>query len=90
MKDLTAYERAEIRASAKFGFYIHLIVYVTVILMLFIINTVTASEYFWVKWPIMGWGIAVLMHGLRVHVFPGESKVPQKMIERELEKEEVL
>jgi hypothetical protein len=90
MKDLVSYERAELRAKAKFGFYIHLIVYVTVILILFIVNTSTSSEYFWVKWPIMGWGIAILFHALRVYVIPGEPKVPERMIERELEKEEVL
>jgi len=48
------------------GFYIHLAQYGIVIGFLAIVNLVTWRHYFWVVWPALGWGIAVLFHGLRV------------------------
>ena len=48
------------------GFYSHAIKYVLVITMLFIINLTTAPGYIWAWWPMLGWGIGVLFHGLNV------------------------
>lgn len=48
------------------GFYSHLIKYVVVISILFIINLTTDSNYIWAWWPMLGWGLGVLLHGLNV------------------------
>jgi len=48
------------------GFYIHLIQYVVVIVVLFMINWATLPQYIWAKWPALGWGIGILMHAARV------------------------
>lgn len=46
------------------SFYSHLITYLSVIGLLFIINLVTDSSYIWAIWPAMGWGIGIINHGL--------------------------
>ena len=48
------------------GFYNHLIHYVLVIGVLFIINLMTGSGYWWVVWPMLGWGIGIVSHAINV------------------------
>ncbi|SHF91035.1 2TM domain-containing protein [Vibrio gazogenes] len=48
------------------GFYSHVITYTLVISLLFIINFVTDSSYIWAWWPMLGWGIGLISHGLNV------------------------
>jgi transcriptional regulator with XRE-family HTH domain len=48
------------------GFYIHLTQYVIVNTLLIAINLLTFHRYFWAIWPLLGWGIGLLNHGLRV------------------------
>ncbi len=48
------------------GFYSHAITYILVISLLFIINFVTDSSYIWAWWPMLGWGIGLISHGLNV------------------------
>jgi hypothetical protein len=86
MKKDEAYKRAEKRVKAKIGFYIHLTIYIIVSLMLILIWRFTAGGgYQWFWWPIMGWGIAILFHGLGIFVFSGS--VSERMIQKELERE---
>ena len=47
-------------------FYMHLAQYVIVISFLFIVNLRTSPHFIWAIFPTLGWGIAVLLHGLRV------------------------
>jgi len=47
------------------GFYTHLVQYCAVIMILAVVNLLTYSHHFWVIWPAIGWGIAVLLQGLR-------------------------
>jgi uncharacterized membrane protein len=82
-----AYEKARKRVEAKIGFYIHLGIYVAVNILLVIINLLTSREYLWFKWPLMGWGIGVLFHGLGVFVLSKESSIKERMIRKEMEKE---
>ncbi|WP_413701994.1 2TM domain-containing protein [Psychromonas sp. KJ10-10] len=46
------------------GFYSHLITYVLVITLLFIINFATGPDYIWALWPALGWGIGIINHAL--------------------------
>jgi hypothetical protein len=59
-----AYEAAKRRADELQGFYIHLTIYVLVNLGLFVINAVTRGDggAWWFYWPLMGWGIGLLIH----------------------------
>lgn len=87
MKNPDIYQKAKKRATAKYGFYIHLGVYLSVMILLLIINTTATGGYFWVKWPFLGWGIGVFWHAMSVFVLYGKSSVPEKMIQKELDKE---
>ena len=76
------YLKAKERVEALRGFYIHLTVYVIVNLGLFIINMMTSPETLWFIWPLMGWGIAIALHALRVFVErPGSSWEEKKISE---------
>ena len=66
------------------GFYTHLTVYVAVIVFLAIINFVTSASRIWFHWPMLGWGIAIVIHAAVVFVFPGRLAVTERMIEKEM------
>ena len=82
-----AYRRAEKRVKAKLGFYYNVSIYIAICLLLIVINLSTSPEYFWAKWPLMGWGIGILFHALDVFVFSGKSAIIQQMIEKEMKKD---
>ncbi|HEX6398906.1 MAG TPA: 2TM domain-containing protein, partial [Actinomycetota bacterium] len=48
------------------GFYTHLVVYLVVNTGLFLINLLSRGEGggWWFFWPLAGWGIGLLIHGL--------------------------
>lgn len=70
------------RIRAKRGFWIHLSVYLAVNALLVVIWAITTAAYFWPVWPILGWGIGVVAHG--VSVFLGPSRISEERIDREL------
>jgi uncharacterized RDD family membrane protein YckC len=49
-------------------FLIHLAVYTGVNLLLFIINMLTNPGTIWFVWPLVGWGIGILGHGILVYL----------------------
>lgn len=60
------------RAKAKFGFYIHALIYAVVITGLSLLTFSQGKP--WSLWPAAGWGLGLLMHGLRVFgVGPGSA-----------------
>ena len=76
------YLKAKERVEALRGFYIHLTVYAIVNLGLFFINMITSPETLWFIWPLMGWGIAIALHAVRVFVgSPGSSWEEKKIAE---------
>jgi hypothetical protein len=87
MENQEAYERAKKRVEAKFGFYIHLSVYIVVNLLLVVINFSTSTQYLWFKWPLMGWGVGLFFHALSVFLFSAGSAIKDQMIEKEMERE---
>lgn len=70
MDDRVKYERARKRVKELKGFYRHLAVYLLVNAFLLVINLVTSPYELWFYWPLLGWGIAVLIHA--ASVFGGE------------------
>lgn len=78
------YQLAKTRIESRMGFYTHLSVYVAVILLLVVINLLTSPDAIWFQWPMLGWGIAVVLHALSVLVFPGRFTVTDEMIEKEM------
>jgi len=89
MENRKAYRRAKKRVENKLGFYIHLAVYIAVNIFLIVINYSTSRGYLWFVWPLSGWGIGVIFHALAVFIFCGGSAIKEKMIEKEMKKEDL-
>ena len=47
-------------------FYEHLLLYFGVITGLSVLNLVTSPGLFWVMWPALGWGVAIVMQAFQV------------------------
>lgn len=87
MEDRELYERAKKRVETRIGFYIHLFIYLAVNTLLIIINLSTSPEYYWFKWPLLGWGIGLVFHALGVYASSIGSSVKERLIQKEMEKE---
>ena len=86
MENQDAYNKAKTRVEVKFGFYKHLSIYMAVCIFLIIINLSTSMQHFWVIWPIMGWGLGLLIHGVNVFSSFKVSSIKEQMIEKEMNK----
>lgn len=60
------YYQAKKRVEEIKGFYGNLIAYVVVNIGLMVLNLVTSPNHLWFFWPMLGWGIGVVFHGLKV------------------------
>jgi fatty acid desaturase len=60
----TAYEQARERARAIQGLGVHLFIFTLVNGALFLINWATrgADGAWWFYWPLLGWGVAIVIH----------------------------
>ncbi len=83
MSEEQIYEEAKKRVEEKKGFRIHVTVYLCVNTMLVLIWWFTGAGFPWFVFPLGGWGIGVLFHGLGVYVFSRRSD--KRAIEREAE-----
>ena len=63
------YLRAKKRVENLKAFYIHLTIYILVNLMLFFINISSDSSKLWFLYPLGGWGIGIVIHGLTTFPF---------------------
>ena len=75
------------QAKAKVEFRIHVFTFIAVIVLLAIINLLTSPEYLWFIWPMLGWGIGIVVHALRVYFSSGESSLKERMIQNEMNKD---
>ena len=86
MKNQDSQQTARKMAKAKVEFRIHLINYIAVNTLLAILNLTLSPGYIWFIWPLLGWGIGIILHALRVYVF-GTSSIKERLIEAEMRKE---
>ena len=89
MKRSDEFQRAKERLQARRGFFVHLAVFTVVGVALVIINVATFPDYLWAKWPLMGWGIGVAFHGLRVFVIGDRFAITDERVQREMLKEKL-
>ncbi len=75
-----AYERAQKRVKEIKSFYGNLISYCIIIPFLIIINLVTTPGNIWFFFPMLGWGIGVVAHGMSVFAI-GKSWEERKIRE---------
>ena len=86
MKNKEAYTNARKKVEALMGFYTHLVVYLVANTMLTILNLTVAGDYFWAMWPMIGWGLGVILHGFSTFVFDSQSSLKERLIEKEMQK----
>ena len=72
------------RANTKFGFLIHLAVFVAVNVGLVLINLNTTPHTRWFPFPLGGWALGLAIHGLAVF-WPGAG-LREKLVDHELRK----
>ena len=78
--------RARGRAEAKFRFYKHLAVYLAVSLLLVAINFLRSPDLFWAIWPILGWGLAIIIHAVSVFGASRKKEIIDRMTDKEMGK----
>lgn len=66
MDEQTRYQEAKKRVEEIKGFYIHLVTFIVVNAVLAAINLLTSPEYLWFIWPIIGWGVGLIIHAFSV------------------------
>ena len=86
MKNQEVYLHAKKKVENRMSFYKHLVVYLLVNTLLIILNVTVAGEYFWARWPMIGWGSGVILHGLFTFVFATKSSLKERMIKKEIQK----
>jgi len=85
------YERARKRVRDLKDFYRNLISYAAINVMLIIINLVTSPGSLWFYWVTIFWGIAVLLHAIKVFVLKGKflgEEWEERKVKEIMEKEE--
>jgi hypothetical protein len=86
-EDNELYKKAEKIVDEKLGFYRHLYSYITVNIILAIINLITTPNNLWFYWVSVFWGIGLLSHFGKVFIFSKTLNVnKESMIEKEMEK----
>jgi sensor histidine kinase YesM len=80
-----SYQRAAKRVGELKGFYGNLISYSVVIPFLIFINLYTSPKHLWFYWPMLGWGIGLVSHALKVFGVgrDWEEKQIQKILNKE-------
>jgi len=72
------------------GFYQHLFSYIPTIVILAVINFLFTPDFFWVIFPMIGWGIGIISHGVQAFELfslfspEWEKKQIEKRLGREL------
>ena len=60
------YYQAQKKVEDIKGFYGNLIAYIIFNGFFLVLNLLTSPNELWFYWPLLGWGIGVLFHGMRV------------------------
>lgn len=83
------YNKAQKRVEEIKGFYGNLTSYVFVNIGLLVLNLVTSPNHLWFFWPLFGWGIGVVIHGMKTFNYlpffgkDWEDKKIKEFIEKE-------
>lgn len=65
-QDFDKYQKAIKQVQEIKGFYSHLLAYIVVMVVLVYINLKFSPEYLWFIWSMMGWGIGLFFHAVKV------------------------
>ena len=82
MDERTRYEDARKHVGELRAFYQHLVTYIVINAFLIFVNRLTFPGYNWFIWPLLGWGIGLVLHALTVFgCFWGKSWEERKIKE---------
>lgn len=65
-KEFESYQKAKKQVQEIKGFYSHLLAYILVMIVLIYINLKYSPEYLWFLWSMLGWGIGLFFHAVKV------------------------
>ena len=85
------YAKAKERVKELKGFYSNLVTYITINVILIIINLVTNPGNLWFYWVTIFWGIGILIHASKIFIIKGKflgEEWEEKKIKEIMEKEE--
>lgn len=74
------------RVGAKLGWYVHATLYVLVNLMVFAMSRYGFGNRPWSIFPLLGWGIGVVLHGISVFVLGSGAGLRERMVQKERER----
>lgn len=83
--DPTLIRRAQRRVAMRMGFYTHVLVYAVVNGGLFVLN-ISQGGPLWSFWPMAGWGIGLLAHGLATWFSLNGEGMRERMLTQEIER----
>ena len=72
--------------NVRLRLYIHLTAFILVNALLVAINLAASPQYLWFFWPLLGWGLGILLHVLLIVGLSKGAEIKSRMIERELSK----
>lgn len=82
------YEKARRTVAEKKKFYKGLSSYLVMCVFFVVLNMVTFSGSWWFMWPMMGWGIAILIKYFQLFGLPGSEQLGSAdWEEREMQRE---
>lgn len=82
MSEEERYERARKRVRELRRFYTHAATYVLVMIVLVFVDYSDRGNW-WVYWPALGWGIAVVMHAFETFGTGWERRKIQQLLRKE-------
>jgi len=71
-------------ARPRIGFWIHLATYLLVNALLVGVNLLTSPDHLWFQWPLVGWGLGILLHLGLILYLPKRTEGRQRRIAPEL------
>ena len=74
------------RAGAKLGWYVHATAYVLVNIVIFAMSKYAFGNRPWSVFPLLGWGLGVVLHGVSVFVLGSGSGLRERMVQKERER----
>jgi len=66
------------RLFRNLGFKIHFAAYAAVNLLLLVVNLLTTPHHLWFFWPLIGWGIGIVAHGMAIS-YSGRRRAPVRI-----------
>ncbi len=85
MADADIYRMARKRVRQKRKFYTHFMSWLVMSVFFILLNLFTA-DFFWAIFPILGWGVAIAFHAIKVFSFTYGDDWEQREIEKEITK----